>query len=42
MKHKELVEANRLVVKLICKKLLGEGIIGKDDGVCEDHMKRAR
>jgi hypothetical protein len=39
MKHKELVEANRKVVELICKKLLQEGIIGKDAGVCEDHMK---
>jgi hypothetical protein len=38
MKHEELVEANRLVGELICKKLLGEGIIGKDDGVCEDRL----
>ena len=39
MNHKELVEANKKVVELICKKRLRDGIIGKDAGVGEDHMK---
>ena len=39
MKHNELVNANKKVVKLICKKLLWDGIIGKDTGVGEYHMK---
>ncbi len=39
MKHKKLVDAYNKVGKLICKKLLQEGVIGKGADVCKDHMK---
>ena len=38
MKHAELVDANKNVVVLICKKLQQEGIIGEDADVGEHHM----
>ncbi len=39
MKHKELVTTNKLVVELIFKKLLRDGIIGQDAVVDKDHVK---
>jgi hypothetical protein len=38
MKHAELVDANKNVVVLICKKLQQEGIIGENADVGEQHM----
>ncbi len=40
MKHNELVQSNKNVVKLICKKLLRDGLINEDVGVCKDHLYR--
>jgi hypothetical protein len=38
MKHAELVDANKNVVVLICKKLQQEGIIGENADVGEQHV----
>jgi hypothetical protein len=38
MKHAKLVDANKNVVLLICKKLQQEGIIGENEDVGEQHM----
>ncbi len=38
MKHAKLVDANKNVVLLICKKLQQEAIIGENEDVNEQHM----
>jgi hypothetical protein len=38
MKHAELVDANKNVVLLVCKKLQQMGIIGENEDVGEQHM----
>jgi hypothetical protein len=39
MKHAELVDANKKVVEIICKKLWQEGIIREDTEDGEEHMQ---
>jgi hypothetical protein len=39
LKHAELVDANKKVVEIICKKLWQEGIIREDTEDGEEHMQ---
>ncbi len=39
MKHDEIVQSNKNVVELICKKLLRDGFIDEDVDVCAVHVK---
>jgi len=38
MKHKELVQANKKVVEVICSKLVHDGLIDECTEVCKEHM----